>query len=247
MKKTHFWLSIVSLITASTSAHAEFLLGAGVAEYLNPQKGLDAKTLAFPMISYTGDRLSFQFTTLSYRLASFGDVEINALASVRSQGYNSNDSDYLQGMKDREDTLDGGLGLNWKGIRLSISHDMLSTHKGSEVSLSYNHGFDLGKLQLSIGGGVNWQSKELTNYYYGVNTSEAKILTVNNKTFFRIAYQVKSDCIPKANMFMRYALTDSWSLISGAEINFLPNNISDSPIVDSNISWGAFAGIAHSF
>lgn len=247
MKKTHFWLSILSLATASTSAHAELLFGAGVASYLNPQKGLEAKTLAFPMISYTGDRLSFQFTTLSYRLASFGDVEVNALASVRSQGYSSNDSHYLHGMKDREDTLDGGLGLNWKGINLSVSHDMLSTHKGSEVSLSYNHGFDLGKLQLSVGGGVNWQSKELTNYYYGVNTLEEEHLVVDGKSFHRSAYHVKSDCIPKANMFMRYALTDSWSLISGAEINFLPNNISDSPIVDGNVSWGAFAGIAHSF
>lgn len=247
MKKSQLWLSILSLALASSSAHAELLLGAGIAGYLNPQKGLDAKELAFPMISYTGDRLSFQFTTLSYRLASFGDVQINALASVRSQGYVSNDSEYLRGMKDREDTLDGGIGLDWKGINLSISHDMLSTHKGSEVSLSYNHGFDLGKLQLSLGGGVNWQSKELTNYYYGVDTSEAKIFTIDGKDFYRYAYRVKRDCIPKANMFMRYALTDSWSLISGAEINFLPNNISDSPIVDGNVSWGAFAGIARSF
>ena len=199
------------------------------------------------MISYTGDRLSFQFTTLSYRLTSFGEVQINALASVRSQGYDSNDSQYLRGMKDRKDTLDGGIGLDWKGINLSVSHDMLSIHKGSEVSLSYNHGFDLGKLQLSVGGGVNWQSKELTNYYYGVNESEAKTLMVDGKIFNRTAYHVKSDCIPKANMFMRYALTDSWSLISGAEINFLPHNISDSSIVDGNVSWGAFAGIAHSF
>jgi outer membrane protein len=247
MKNTPFFLSILSLAIASTSAQAELALGVGIAGYLNPQKGLDIREQAFPMISYTGDRLSFQFTTLTYRLASVGDLQINALASVRSQGYDSKNSQYLTGMKDRKDTLDGGLGLDWKGINLSVSHDILSAHKGSEVSLSYNHGFDLGKLQLSIGGGVNWQSKELTNYYYGVNAAEAKTLMVDGKIFNRIAYHVKSDCIPKANIFMHYALTDSWSLISGAEINFLPQNITNSPIVDGNISWGAFAGIARSF
>lgn len=247
MKNTQLFLSVLSLAIASMSAQAELALGVGVAGYLNPQKGLDVREQIFPMISYTGDRLSFEFTTLSYRLASLGDLQINAVASIRSQGYYSSDSQYLSGMKDRDDTIDGGIGLDWKGVNLSLTHDMLSTHKGSELSLTYNHGFELGKLQLNVGAGVNWQTKELTNYYYGVNESEAKTLVVDGKKFSRTAYHVKSTCIPKANIFMRYALTNSWALISGAEINFLPKNITDSPIVDGNISWGLFTGIVRSF
>jgi outer membrane protein len=176
-----------------------------------------------------------------------GDLHINALASVRSQGYDSNDSQYLAGMKDRDDTLDGGIGFDWKGINLSLSHDLLSTHKGSELSLTYNHGFDLGKLQLSLGAGINWQSKELTNYYYGVNESEAKTFIADGKLFNRTAYHVKSTYIPKANIFMNYAITNSWALISGAEINFLPKEITNSPIVDENTSWAVFSGITRSF
>lgn len=247
MKKTYVFFGMLSLAIASSPAQAELLLGAGVAGYLNPQKGLKAREQLFPMISYTGDRLSLQFTSLSYRLTDIGDVKIHAIASARSQGYQSKDSQYLAGMKDRQDTLDGGIGFDWKGFNLSLMHDTLSRHKGSEVSLFYNHGFDLGKLQLSVGAGINWQSKELSNYYFGVNQSEVKNLLVDGKIFHRTAYQLKSDCIPKASMFMRYGISDSLTLISGAEINFLPKAITDSPIVKGNVSWGLFAGLAHPF
>lgn len=247
MKKTYVFFGMLCLAIASSPAQAELLLGAGVAGYLNPQKGLKTREQLFPMISYTGDRLSLQLTSLSYRLTDIGDVKIHAVASVRSQGYHSKDSQYLVGMKDRQDTLDAGIGFDWKGINLSVTHDALSKHKGSEVSLSYNHGVDLGQLQLSVGAGINWQSKELTHYYYGVNESEVKNVVVDGRIFHRTAYQLKSDCIPKASMFMRYGISDSLVLMSGAEINFLPKAITDSPIVKGNVSWGLFAGIAHSF
>ena len=53
--------------------------------------------------------------------------------------------------------------------------------KGSKLSLTYNDDFDLYKLHLSLELNIYWQSKKLTDYYYGVNESEAKTSIANGK------------------------------------------------------------------
>ncbi|MET0357632.1 MAG: MipA/OmpV family protein [Cellvibrio sp.] len=242
-----FSQSFLSLVFLASSANAELAIGVGVASFQDPQIGMDTRQLAIPLVSYTGERLSFQVTTLSYRIANIGDLEISALASGRLQGYDVEDSAYLTGMKDRSNTLDGGIGLEWHGFSLSYTHDLLSKHKGDEVTFSYTKGFGLGKAQVMLGAGVTWQSKKLNQYYYGVAPSEARSLTVDNKVFNRTAYQTEDAISPKINTLVQYPVWDSWALIAGAEINFLPEEITDSPIIENKNAWGMFVGVARAF
>lgn len=239
--------SLLSLACIAGSAQAELAVGVGIASFQDPQKGMDTRQLAIPLISYTSERLDFQVTTLSYRLANLGDLEIRALAAGRLQGYETADSPYLAGMKDRSNTLDGGISLDWGGFSLSYTHDLLSKHKGDEVSLSYAKGFGVGKAEVMFGAGVTWQSEKLNQYYYGVAPSEVRTLIVNGKTFNRTAYKTEDAISPKINMLVKYPVFDSWAFIGGAEVNFLPEEITDSPIIENKNAWGVFAGIAKTF
>lgn len=247
MNMRTFSLSLLSLACIATTAQAELAVGLGMASFQDPQKGMDSRNLAIPLISYTGERLSFQITTLSYRVAEIGDLEISALASGRLQGYEVVDSPYLTGMKDRSNTLDGGISLQWNGFSLSYVHDLLSKHKGDEMSLAYNKGFGLGKAEVMLGAGVTWQSEKLNQYYYGVVPTEARSLIVNNKIFNRTAYKTEDAAVPKINMLVKYPVFGSWVLVSGAEVNFLPNEITDSPIIENKNAWGVFAGMVKMF
>ncbi len=247
MKKSSLYLGLLSLTFFAQTAHAELSLGIGLASFQAPQKGLDAKHIVMPLVSYQGERVNFQITTLSYRMVSLGDLEISALVSGRIQGYEADDSPYLRGMKTRSDTLDGGISLDWNGFSLSYKHDLLSNYKGDEVALSYSKGFDLGKLQLMTGAGVTWQSEKLNHYYFGVNTSEAQKFVVQGSVFNRTGYQADAALVPKVNALGIYSLSPSWALIGGAEVEFLPEEITDSPIIGEKNSWGAFIGIARNF
>lgn len=247
MKKSALYLGLFGLTFIAQAAQAELALGIGLASFQDPQKGLDAKQIVMPLVSYRGERLNFQVTTLSYKIAEFSDVEINALVSGRIQGYEAEDSQYLRGMKTRSDTLDGGISLDWNGFSLSYKHDLFSKHKGDEVSLSYSKGFDLGKLQLMTGAAITWQSEKLNHYYFGVNTNEAQNFVVQGKSFNRTGYQVDAALVPKVNALAIYSLSNSWALIGGAEVEFLPEEITDSPIIGEKNSWGVFMGIARNF
>lgn len=240
-------LTFFAQTTFAQTPQAEFALGIGVASFQDPQKGLSAKQVALPLLSYQGERLSFQVTTLSYKMAELGEVEINALVSGRIQGYEATDSPYLHGMKTRSDTVDGGISFDWNGFSLSYKHDLFSKHKGDEVALFYSKGFDLGKLQLMTGAGVAWQSKKLNHYYFGVNASEAQNLVVQGHLFNRTDYQAEAALIPKVNALAIYSLSTSWALIGGGEVEFLPEEITDSPIISEKNAWGVFIGIVRYF
>jgi len=247
MKNSSFYLGLFGLTLFTQTAQAELALGVALASFQDPQKGLDAKQIALPLVSYRGERLNFQVTTLSYKIVELGDVEINALVSGRIQGYEAIDSPYLHGMKTRSDTLDGGISLDWNGFSLSYKHDFFSKHKGDEVALSYHKGFDLGKLQLMAGAGVTWQSEKLNHYYFGVNASEAQNFVVQGSLFNRTHYQVDAALVPNVNALAIYSLSKSWALIGGAEVEFLPEEITDSPIIGEKNAWGVFVGIAKAF
>lgn len=242
-----FTPTIFAQTTPGQTQQAEFALGIGVASFQTAQKGVKAKQIALPLVSYRGERLSFQVTTLSYKMAEFEGVALSALVSGRIQGYEAADSPYLQGMKMRSDTVDAGISVDWNGFSLSYKHDLLSKHQGDEVALFYSKGFDFGKLQLITGAGLAWQSKKLNQYYFGVNGSEAQNLVVQGQVFNRTEYQTEAALVPKVNAMAIYSLSPSWALIGGGEVEVLPEEITDSPIMGEKNAWGVFLGIVRNF
>lgn len=241
-------LTLVASIVFSQTAFANWDLGIGVASFQEPIKSLDREYQPIPMVAYRGERWNFQITTLSYKIHQWGDLGLNAQVAGRFDGYDPEDSPYLTGMDKRRPTLDYGFALDWRGFELSISQDALSEHDGQIISFGYGKGFEMGKWMLMPKLSLNWQSDKRINYYYGVELDEVAMLNIDGENFYRNAYAVDSQTlIPEASLMAMYHLNQNWFLIGGASAEFYAEEITDSPLVDDDMAWGMYFGVARHF
>lgn len=246
--KQWVWVGcLAGLCVSSVAAGRELAVGAAAAVYDGAQRGVENQSSALPLIYYEGERLSYLFTTVSYRLIKDTPVELSVVGSGRFDGYDGSDSRYLTGMKRRRVAFDIGMAATWQNLQLSAVTDASGAHRGTEVSLTYDYGIELGKLMIRVVPGISWQDGNLADYYYGVRTEEQAAIRIDGALWQRTAYRVGDVVTPKLSAMALYRITKRWSVLAGAEGVFLPEEISNSPIVDRRYQWGAFAGVAYHF
>lgn len=236
------------LAWAGTASAGELAVGAVGAGYDGAIRGAQRQSGAVPFVYYEGERFSMVFASARWRLLQRGDFGLAVTASGRFDGYEAGDSPYLAGMRTRDPALDVGLEASYGNLSLAVATDASNTHKGTEVTLEYSHGIDLGKLQLRIVPGVRWQDRKLTGYYFGVTTDEIAVLQIEgDELWIREAYESGQALVPKLGVLAIWRMSERWSLVGGAEVAHLPTEIADSPIVGKREQWGAFAGAAFHF
>jgi len=105
--------------------------------------------------------------------------ELDLYIAPRFMGYDDDDSDELSGMEDRDYSLDVGVQFHWKfqdleGLSLSTSFagDALGENEGLEATAELAYFMDFKPLFIKPSIGVQWQSENMVDYYYGVMSSE---------------------------------------------------------------------------
>ena len=109
------------------------------------------------------------------------------------------------------------------------------------------HGGQVGELAVSLP--FEWsrgyvvpsvaavrQSDEYTQYYFGVSADEAGGL--------RAPYTADGALNAEARLRWGYALSERWLLSGSVGVEFLGNDVSDSPIVERDTLWSAGVGLA---
>ena len=86
--------------------------------------------------------------------------------------------------------------------------------------------------------GAIWQSDEVMNYYYGVTSAEADE---------RGVYEADAAISTIARLDWNYQLTERWDLRLLASYRRLPNEISDSPLINDNKVITVFVGGVYHF
>ncbi len=150
----------------------------------------------------------------------------------------------LVGMSHRTRSLDGYLNAAWRTelgtIGVRYYHDVLHSGRGDAASLRLSHNFALGeKVRLTPSIGIEWESGGRVDYYYGVRPEE--------ELFFRPAYKGTSTTNWSAGLTGSYALSHSWSLLTGLFRTSLGSGLTDSPIVARNSSIRSFFGAGWRF
>jgi len=225
-----------------------FKLGAGFLTLDKPYKGIDQECYAIPFIFYQDQKFTLFGPMASYSL--FGEDNqwaLQGLARIRAEGYDNDDSSYLNGMSDRDPTLELGLrwmhNLDFAVMSLDFTHDVLDEHRGYEFKFSlrkpFQNVFDIESLTLIPSAGVNWRSKQLNDYYYGVRPSEA--------IAGRPAYDVGSSFGWLTGLQLNYQLSEKWSLLSIVNLEWFDDEITDSPIVDEDYSVSFLLGAMYEF
>jgi len=220
-----------------------FMAGAGAVISLNPHRGIGTESHGIPLFFYQQEKLSLYGPMVNYSLIKEAGWEVRGLARMRFEGYEEDDSRYLRGMDDREWTLELGgsvsRALGEGRITADASADVLNEHKGHQVRLSYNYDFrgaaNIRDLLVTPGIGVTYRSSQLNDYYYGVRSSEA--------IPGRPEYDVGDSTGLLTALRLNYRLDEQWSVMGMASVQWLGNEITDSPIVEKHYMASFLLGI----
>ena len=215
-------------------------VGLGAISRSSPYRDYDGGvTQVIPSITYNGSRLQVLGPNISYGLVGSGKVRLAAAGTYRLGVYDEDDSDYLAGMGDRDNTFMGGLALQAElpmgfDMALSYQHDVLDRIGGGEARLAIDKSFQWGTLRFSPELGVNWLAQDLVRYDFGVPG--------NKSLADRPAYSPDGAVTFDVGVGMLFEITTDWLMVINMAVEFLDDEITDSPIVDDNyILKGFFA------
>ncbi|UHQ54232.1 MULTISPECIES: MipA/OmpV family protein [Microbulbifer] len=220
-------------------------VGLGVITRSSPYVGSDTTVVQpIPAITYFGDRLQWIGPALRYGILGSDTLRLAITATYRVGAYEEDDSDFLEGLGDRDSTLMAGLGLVYEGpngfeFDLGYEHDVLDQIGGGSAVARVSRGFQFGKLRLSPELGVNWLSSDLADYDFGVPVSAA--------TPARPAYNVGDTVTVEVGLGGLYEITENWRVILSVGVEDLGSDITDSPIVDDDRVIKGFGAVTYAF
>jgi outer membrane protein len=218
--------------------------GVGAIFPTTPYKGVKTPpATAVPFVNLNLGRFFLQGVTAGYRLTSHPQASTAAIVQPRFQSYNSNDSDYLEGMGDRNRTAEAGLSFSSRlgrfGFDAGVVSDLLDVHGGQEANAALAVRFGGPVVTVAPGVGVNWQSAELVDYYYGVRPQEARA--------DRPAYAGSAAVNRYARLLVRYRFAKRWGVLGLAKVTRLDNAIYDSPLVNQRHVGSGVLAVTYSF
>lgn len=219
-------------------------IGFGVATIEQPYKGTKSRILPLPYLDVKYGGFYFRGLEAGYSAKADGALEFSGFVKARLDGYSHDDSEYLSGMDSRRDTLEGGGRVSFDAnnvgkISLFAVADLLGAYGGYEVGAEYSKMF-VSQIGLFIPFvSLKQESKELTNYYYGVKAQEANAQ--------RAAYTPNGALNVEIGARYIHNLTKNSSIIAAASYGWLDKEIYDSPIVEDKTILKAFVAYGYSF
>ena len=218
-------------------------VGGGGFVQTSPYAGVDARVYPAPVVAYEGERLYVRSAIVGYRIISEKGLMIGPLVQPRIEGFKEDDSPFLEGMQDRNWSVDGGVNIEAVTpvglLGTSIVTDLLGRNRGQEVEFRYLIMLPVLGFHLIPSGGVRWKSDNLVDYYYGVRPSEARP--------DRPAYEGKQAFDPFLRLVVRHKLTKHWSVFSDAQYEWLASEITNSPIVSKDYQLSVTTGVLYAW
>lgn len=216
--------------------------GFGYSESIYKGKGEDFTFI--PAIGYIGEKLTVAGPFASYQLYEESAISAEMKAAVRFDGYESEDSDSLRGMDDRDKSVDGGFSLGYQPkeiarLELEYMHDLLSKHKGSETRARISRQFNRAPFFFIPEFSVSYLDNDLVDYYYGVKAQEAtptRAFYEGKGTFnYQASFNISTPIF--LGGFTRIDFGYTW----------FGDEITDSPIVDKKESYNVRFGYTRYF
>ncbi len=225
------------------SIDESLVMGLGVGFSTNPFKGVNDKTMPFPVITYQNGNFNLDFNGIGYTVYSSEGCEITLLGSWRSAPYDSTDSSYLKGMENRNFVIEGGASLTGEtpigSVGIVAMSDVTNNHNGQYVTVQYSLPFGSESWGIEPVIGVNWESKKIIGYYYGVRHSEVR----DDRAF----YDGKSTFTPFIGLNGGLKISDNIYLQGGVNYEFLGNGITESPLIDDKYVLSGSLSLSYSF
>ena len=220
-------------------------VGVGVIARSSPYRDYDGGvSQVIPAISYTGERLQIYGPKIQFGVAGAGKLRLAATGRYRIGVYDEDDSDFLQGMGDREDTFMAGLAIQAElpggiDVAASYEHDVLDRIGGGEARFELSKSLQQGILRFIPAVAVNWSDSALSNHDFGVSDSQA--------TAERPAYYLDDIYSYEAGVGLFIEVTRDVLIIMNVAAEALSDEVRASPIVSEGHVIKGFATITYVF
>ncbi|MBJ3592926.1 MipA/OmpV family protein [Salmonella enterica subsp. enterica serovar Saintpaul] len=248
MKISNKKILLILLLTNGgiTTAHAEFSLGAGVIALNSPYKEYDMKASPFPAINYKGEHFWINGLGAGYYLYNDSENKLSLIGYYDPTQFKHEDSDSreMRRLLTRKGTMMAGLSYvhktNYGSLRTVLAGDMLGNSDGMVVDMAWLYRYDNGSFSITPAIGFKWNSKNQSDYYYGVSRYESKRSGIT-------AYKPDANINPYAELSVGYEFLTNWNVYGVGRWTRLSDEITDSPIVED--SWDSILsmGVTYTF
>jgi len=227
-------LGVVAACPATAQYVSEedgFTFGLVAGGYVNsPFVGESSQYIPYPIITYRNGPFEIGTFGVSYDFIDRNNFLLRAGVAPRFSALAEADAPELAGI-DREFTADVYLGAEYRfdsgfNVGAQFRQDITGEHDGQGLRFDLGYSTLAGKTGIDVGAGILWQSDDLANYVWGVFPSEALP--------GRPAYDVGDVVIPFLSLEVERPVTDRWSIFGSVRVDFLPDDVTDSPIIEED-------------
>ena len=237
-------LSTLLVTTSAAYADSPWSVAGGVIAVDSPYANTDTKVMALPMINYQGEKLTLRGYTLDYTLLQQHGFSWSATLAP-GQFFDSSDSDNpaIKALNERKMSLYAGTKVSYAAsfgrVSASVSHDILGNGDGAKFKTDYSYPVKLTKeLMLAPFVGVEINSSQLSNYYYGVAEGESSTFD---------AYELSSTVNYNIGLLATYKINKNLNVNALVKYHQLDADIEDSPIIDTDNLTTAMMSITYHF
>jgi outer membrane scaffolding protein for murein synthesis (MipA/OmpV family) len=218
-------------------------LGGGVRVGSSPYRGGAAQVDLVPLYLYEGKWFYSHGTEMGFHPYRNRRFSFDLFARYRFLELDPDDDDYLEGLDEREQTVDGGLSFavrgKWGSVRAAWMTDLLDRHEGAQTELTYRYAFSRGRWTFSPYVSAIWMDDDLSDYYFGVDPDEART--------GRPEYELGSTFNLDYGLNTSYAWGRSIRVFANLGLREWDADIVKSPIVDKAITPAVFVGASYLF
>jgi MipA family protein len=255
MKKYVLPFSLLALISATTVAetqiekihgqHDGWVYGLGLAMLSEDEgyKGMDRELDPTPVLYAESERFRLMGLQAEYKVLMGQRWSVGAHLETRMDGFEKGDSDFLDGMAEREGTFYGGVNVrtegDWGRFSTKLLKDIGNTHDGYRAAAEYRYPMPLVGGLFTPWLEVEYYGKDMMNYYYGVTTSEA--------TAARTAYQPGASIHFDIGMDYQYQWGQHHSVLLSLKYRKFGSELKDSPIIEDSGSARLLVGYIYRF
>jgi len=221
-------------------------VGAAAMWSASAYRDYDNEALPVPVINYEGHHFFLRGIVLGYRLLAAQNNELAVIASPEANQFLARRSDdpHLRRLSDRNVSGLAGVSWrvygNWGGIQATAQKELTGHGGGIMTDLSYGYTLQQGRFALMPGAGLNYSSRALNDYYYGIRAKEVARSGL-------APYRPDAAAAPYLHLGLVYSLSRSWLLIGDFRLTVLPRTVEDSPMVDHDFTASSLAGVSYAF
>lgn len=249
MKKLSL-IVITSILSSSAIATVgNWSLGAGALLSANPYESMDTNVLAIPFLSYQSKYFAIYGPAAKIRYPLNENHTVGIRFNLGMQEFNPSDTSSIamQSLNERKRLFFIGPHYRYRGdygqVTTGVSYDVSDRSKGG-VTADINYGYPIKAFQyktfLRPSIGLNYSNGKLANHYYQISQSES----INSGLS---AYQADNFISPYAALFASIHLTKKIFFTNVVRVNYLPNTVTNSPMVAKDVTYTLISGLTYEF